>query len=150
MTRNPAGPVPIDMVKERCHPNEPKPKPKPCRLWRKHQLIEGKPIIILVHGAVVPLHSAIANVNELHDPNNINNEKYCFYQLDSLLYNDFQWNVFTFEYADWPIFDWGSVNYHALISYGNSLKDAIRMAKKRFCGGPVGPVTVIAHSMGGW
>jgi len=120
---------------------------KAYRLWRKPPITAGNPIIILVHGAVVPM--LVPNV--LHDPNTINNEKYCFYQLDSLLYNDFHYNVFTFEYADWPILDRGSVNYHVLAPYGESLIDAIGIAKEKSMtqGGTVGPVYVIAHSVGG-
>jgi len=135
------GRVPFDVVKDLG-------LGRPYRLWCK-TITAGRPIVILVHGAVVPLFIP----DELYDPNNINNEKYCsFYQLDSLLYydNDFHYNVFTFEYTDMPILDQGSVNYHALTPYGNCLIDAIKIAKRRMAQeGTVGPVTVIAHSMGG-
>jgi hypothetical protein len=79
-------PVPIDVVAG---------EGKPYRLWRKHQYINGKPVIVLVHRAVVPMYIP-STVNEFHDPNTINNEKYCFGQLDECLYQNFNYNVFTF------------------------------------------------------
>lgn len=142
MTTNLAdGRIPFDVVKDLG-------LERPYRLWCK-TITAGKPVIILVHGAVVPLIIP----NELYDQNNINNEKYCsFYQLDSLLYydNDFHYNVFTFEYTDMYILE-GSVNYNLLTPYGKSLIEAIGFAKERSENqdGTVGPVTVIAHSMGG-
>jgi len=122
---------------------------KHYRLWCK-TITLNKPVVILVHGAVVPL----LEPNELYDKNCINNEKYCsFNQLDYLLYYDdnLNYNVFTFEYADWVIFDPLSVNYHRLAPYGDCLIEAIGIAKNyiEHQGGTVGPVTVIAHSMGG-
>jgi hypothetical protein len=126
---------------------------KPYRLWRKPPITAGNPVIILAHGAVV--HLLIPN--ELHNPNTMNNDKYCFYYLGSLLYEDFHHNVnvFTFEYVDWSICDpignfLGNVNYHRLAAYGGSLIEAIRIAKEKSKkpDGTVGPVYVIAHSMG--
>jgi len=69
---------------------------KQYRLWRGPPTIPGNPNIILVHGAVVPL------LSELHNPNDINNTKFCVYDLDALLYDEYKDNVFTFEYADDP------------------------------------------------
>ena len=123
---------------------------KPYRLWRGPPITAGKHIIILVHGAVVPL------LGKLHDLTKINNDRYGFYDLDSLLYHDFHYNVFTFEYADIPIISptgnvLGYVNYGDLIEYGKRLIEAIGFAKEKskMQDGVVGPVTIIAHSMGG-
>lgn len=115
------------------------------RLWRRPPLIAGNPVIILVHGAVVPV------LGQLHDPNYINNTKYCFYDLEFFLYEDFQYNVFTFEYADMPIATLGSVNYGSLQAYGDRLIEAIGVARQRSMrpDGTIGSVSVIAHSVGG-
>lgn len=147
MTTNPPGYVSIDEVAG---------QGKAYRLWCKPPTITaGNPIIILVHGAVAPL---LIPINELYDIDQPNNEKYCsFYQLDSFLYNDFHYNVFTFEYANTPIHDlsgivlFGHVNYGCLKDYGEMLIEAIGIAKEKSKkqDGTVGPVYVIAHSMGG-
>ncbi|HYA61392.1 MAG TPA: hypothetical protein VED16_04855 [Candidatus Acidoferrum sp.] len=132
----------VDLIHDELHLT------RPYRLWYKI-ITAGKPIVVLVHGAVVPL----LKPNYLHEPKTINNEKYCFYNLEYLLYHDdkLHYNVFTFEYADWPILDFGSVNYHDLEQYGKCLIEAIRFVKARSKngGGSVGPIYVIAHSMGG-
>jgi hypothetical protein len=140
-TNHNPGYVPIDEVQG---------QGKPYRLWRRPPLIAGNPVIILVHGAVVPA------IGKLHDPNYINNDKYCFYQLEFFLYNDFNYNVFTFEYADMAIYDplgnlFGYVNYGSLQAYGDRLIEAIGIAQQRIqsLGGTVGPASVIAHSVGG-
>jgi len=135
MTGNLPGKQPFNVVKD---------LGKPYRLWCKART-KGNPIVILVHGAVVPLPGAA------HDLNTINNDKYCFYDLDSLLYHDFEYNVFTFEYADELIPGLGYVNYHNLEPHSKCLVEAIGFAKKSSeqPDGTVGPVTIIAHSMGG-
>ncbi|HXY87091.1 MAG TPA: hypothetical protein VEG44_01485 [Candidatus Acidoferrales bacterium] len=61
---------------------------RPYQLWRGPPITAGNPIIILVHGAVVPLPGAF------HDPTTINSYRYCFYDLDSLLYKD---SIITFS-----------------------------------------------------
>jgi len=118
---------------------------KSYRLWRKPPITQGNPNIILVHGAIAPFFG------ELHDPNTMNNNRFGFYDLDSLLYEDFHYNVFTFEYADESVGELGYVNYNRLDIYGDRLIDAIRIAKEKSKkpDGTVGPVTVIAFSMGG-
>jgi len=112
-----------------------------------------------VHGAVFPLP------DEFHDINDINNCKYCFYDLDQLLHQEFLYNVFTFEYADECVRDpithkcfrdpyteeeW-YFNYGDITKYGDRLKDAVGIAKEKSKkqDGTVGPVTIIAHSLGG-
>lgn len=138
MTRNP-GYVHINVVTELGLEN------RLYRLWRGPPITSGKPIVILVHGTVVPLPGLC------QDPNYINNDKYGFYDLDLLLFRDFQYNVFTFEYADEAFFDFGYVNYHDLEPYAESLIDAIGNVRdcieRQHC--EVGPVTIIAHSVGG-
>ena len=132
---------------------------RPYRLWRGPPITAGNPIIILVHGAVVPLPGAF------HDPTTINNNRYCFYDLDSMLHQEFQYNVFTFEYADECVRDpithkcfrnpftgeaW-YFNYGDVTKYGDRLKDAVGLAKEKSKkqDGTVGTVTIIAHSLGG-
>ncbi|HXY88028.1 MAG TPA: hypothetical protein VEG44_06285, partial [Candidatus Acidoferrales bacterium] len=78
----------FDVIKDELHLK------RDYRLWFETPIVAGKPIVILVHGAVVPLPGAF------HDPTTINNNRYCFHDLDSLLHQEFQYNVFTFEYAD--------------------------------------------------
>jgi len=132
---------------------------RPYRLWRGPPVSAGEPIIILIHGEVVPL------VGAFHDPTTINNNRYCLYDLDSLLYQDFHYNVFTFEYADKCVRDRNSnkcfrdpfteeewyFNYGDITKYGDRLKEAIGFAKEKSKtqDDKVGPVTVIAHSIGG-
>ena len=142
MTIKPAdGKVPFDVVKD---------LNKPYRLWCK-AMTGGNPIIILVHGAVAPL------LDKLHRIDCPNNDKYCFYQLDSFLYDDYRYNVFSFEYANIRVtnlsgtIEFGYVNYGSLEDYGKMLIEAIGVARKCIerLGGTVGSVNVIAHSMGG-
>ena len=111
--------------------------PKDYRLWFETPITAGNPIVILVHGAVVPLPG------KFHDPHTINNKRYCFYDLDSLLYQDFQFNVFTFEYADECVRDPITNNcipdsttnedsyfkYGDITKYGGKLQEAIGFAK---------------------
>ena len=128
------------------------------RLWQHGDIIPGNPIIILVHGAVVPLVVPIpgADCHPLHQINSPNNDRCCFYQLDSLLYEECHHNVFIFEYACMAVKDvagnvLGYVNYGCLQDYGEMLIRAIREAKdkSRKSDGTVGAVNIIAHSMGG-
>jgi len=118
---------------------------KDYRLWRRFPITPGNPIIILVHGAVVPLPDAMHRIDQP------NNDKYCFYQLDFFLYSDLRYNVFNFEYADTPILDFGYVNYGHLKGYSELLMKAIEVAKDRSQTqeGNIGTVNIIAHSMGG-
>ena len=112
-----------------------------------------------MHGAVFPLP------DEFHDQNDTNDYKYCFYDLDQLLHQEFQYNGFTFEYADEcfrnPIThkcfrdpfteeEW-YFNYGDITRYGDWLKDAVGIAKEKSKkqDGAVGPITIIAHSLGG-
>jgi len=97
-------------------------KGKKYRLWCKTR-IKGKSIVILVHGAVVP------SLSGLHRIDYPNSDKFCFYNLDDLLFHDFQYNVFTFDYADEPIGGLGYVNYGSLEDYGKMLIEAIGIAK---------------------
>jgi len=113
---------------------------KPYRLWCKART-KGNPIIILVHGAVVP------TLNGLYRRDCPNNYRYGFYDLDSLLYHDFQYNVFTFEYADESVGSLGYINYHKLYPYVKCLIEAVGNAKDYAA--MQGPVTFVAHSMGG-
>jgi len=128
--------------------------PKNYRLWFETPITAGNDIVILVHGAVIPVPGAF------HDPTTINSCRYCFYDLDSLLYQDFQYNIFTFEYADECIKDpitqqcipnpdhtYSFYNYGDLRTYGGELKEAIGFAKTYSKN--QGPVTIIAHSIGG-
>ena len=114
---------------------------KPYRLWSRTPVTSGKQgNIILVHGAIAPFFG------ELHDPKTINNNKFGFYDLDSLLYEDFHYNVFTFEYADMPISESEYVNYNRLYIYGDRLIDAIKKVRNI---NPDGTIKIIAFSMGG-
>ena len=119
-------------------------KGKKYRLWCKTR-IKGKSIVILVHGAVVP------SLSGLHRIDYPNSDKFCFYNLDDLLFHDFQYNVFTFDYADEPIGGLGYVNYGSLEDYGKMLIEAIGKARNftETSDGSAGQVYVIAHSMGG-
>jgi len=121
---------------------------KQYRLWRGPPITAGNPNIILVHGAVFPLPG------EFHDQRDINNYKYCFYDLDRLLYDDggikYKDNVFTFEYADIPINLAGDVlgyvNYGDLNKYSKCLVDAIGVVRRE---NPSGTINIVAHSLGG-
>jgi len=112
---------------------------KSYRLWRKPPITQGNPNIILVHGAIAPFFG------ELHDPNTMNNNRFGFSDLDSFLYQDFKYNVFTFEYADEPMLN-GYVNYNPLTIYGDRLIDAIKQVEII---NPDGTIKIIAFSMGG-
>ncbi len=143
--------APVDEVQNPPDPDH----PKPYRLWRGPPPTPGKDIVILVHGAVVPFYLD-AQHNALHRIDSWNNDKFCFYRLDSFLYDDFGYNVFTFEYADMKIYDFagnflGLVNYGNLRDYGESLIEAIGLARKKSKreDDTVGKVNIIAHSMGG-
>ncbi len=139
MTREIDGYVVFDEVKN---------QGKQYRLWRGPPITAGNPNIILVHGAVFPLPG------EFHDQNDINNYKYCFYDLDQLLYDDgrikHKDNVFTFEYADIPInpagIVLGYVNYGDLNKYSKCLVDAIGVVQSE---NPSGTINMVAHSFGG-
>jgi len=136
------GYVPIDELKDVVADDG-----KSYRLWRTHKITQGNPNIILVHGAVAPFFG------DFHDKNTINNNKFGFYNLDSLLYQDFQYNVniFTFEYADEPVYFppgnlLGYVNYNHLNIYGDWLIDAINQVEII---NPGRTIKIIAFSMGG-
>ncbi|HXY88874.1 MAG TPA: alpha/beta fold hydrolase [Candidatus Acidoferrales bacterium] len=117
---------------------------KQYRLWCGPPITAGNPNIILVHGAVFPLP------DEFHDQNDINNYKYCFYDLDQLLYDEHKDNVFTFEYADIPVSPagivLGYVNYGDLNKYIKCLVDAIGVVQSK---NQNGTINIVAHSFGG-
>jgi len=83
----------------------------------------------MVHGAVVP---TLRGVHQIDKPNN---EKFCFYDLDSFLYKEGRYNVFSFEYANTRSTDpsgtilFGYHNYESLADYGKMLIEAIGIAK---------------------
>jgi len=129
--------------------------PRNYRLWFETPITAGNLIVILVHGPVISLPGAF------HDPTTINSCIYCFYDLDALLRQDFQYNVFTFEYADECIKDpisqqcipnpdhtYSFYNYGDLRTYGGELKEAIGFAKT-YSNKQDTQVTIIAHSIGG-
>jgi len=135
MTRKIDGYVVFDEVKN---------QGKQYRLWCGPPITAGNPNIILVHGAVFPLP------DEFHDINDINNYKYCFYDLDQLLYDEYKDNVFTFEYADIPVSPagivLGYVNYGDLNKYIKCLVDAIGVVQRK---NQNGTINIVAHSLGG-
>ena len=128
--------------------NEVENQGKQYRLWRGPPITAGNLNIILVHGAVFPLPG------EFHDITDINNYKYCFSDLDKLLYDageiNHKDNVFTFEYADIPINladdVLGYVNYGDLNKYSKCLVDAIKVVQSE---NPSGSINIVAHSFGG-
>jgi lipase (class 2) len=137
MTRKIDGYVVFDVVRN---------QGKVYRLWCGPPITTDNLNIILVHGAVLPFPGAY------HDPTEMNNEKYCFYELDSLLYNNFRDNVFTFEYANEPIYTpvshlfLGCVNYDSLFTYGEWLVEAIKVVHNT---NQSGTINIVAHSFGG-
>jgi len=109
------------------------------RLWHAGEIVQGKPNIFLVHGAVIPP----GHVREA--PND------CFRQLGPLLHSEFHHNVWEFEYANEYFRHHVTrkdryFNYLDLTTYGEELIDAIRGVRKS---NPDGDVTIIGHSMGG-
>lgn len=116
--------------------------PSDCsyRLWHSDVLDSNKPNIILVHGAVIPFPIM------LHKKDRPNNLRLLFIELGSFLHSDYNYNIWSFEYADEPVGELGYVNYGCLTTYGDRLIDAIKRVKSE---SKNDTVNIIAHSMGG-